>query len=302
MRSTLNIDRPGLARACRRFAVLLKASLLCLIAGACAAQAWGQTVAPVRAHAPDQAPGQAPDQASGKASGKAPLQLAVAANFAVPMQRLAQAFEAQTGHQVRISSGSTGKLYAQIVNGAPFDAFFAADTEAPARLEQSSHAVAGTRFTYAVGALALWSATPGLVDGAGEVLRRGQFRKLAVANPKTAPYGAAAVQVMQGLGVFDRLKDKLVQGESIAQAYQFVASGNAELGFVALSQLMPLEGPATGSLWRVPAHLHQPIRQDAVLLPRAQNKAAAQALWTFLASEPAHRLILQAGYRLPERP
>jgi molybdate transport system substrate-binding protein len=222
--------------------------------------------------------------------------VAVAANFAAPAKRLAEQFERRTGHRLRLSAGSTGKLYAQVRGGAPFDALLAADRETPARLERERLAVAGSRFTYAIGALALWSAQPGFVDGAG-VLRRGAFRHLAIANPKLAPYGAAARQAMEELGVWDALKDRVVQGENIAQTFQFVASGNAELGFVALSQLR--ERGSAGSAWRVPSPLHAPLYQDAVLLARGADNAAARQFLEFLHGAQARQLIVAYGYDVP---
>jgi len=225
--------------------------------------------------------------------------VAVAANFGAPMQRLAAAFEAQTGHTVRISVGATGKFYAQIRNGAPFDVLLSADDETPARLEADAAAVPGSRFTYAIGRLVLWSAQPGFVDAQGAVLAQGRFRHLAVANPKTAPYGAAAVEVLTRLGLIDALRPRFVQAENIAQAHQFVASGNAELGFVALSQVWRDGAPGSGSAWIVPAGLHAPIRQDAVLLRRGADNPAARALLAYLRSDAQARALIRAnGYEL----
>lgn len=222
--------------------------------------------------------------------------MAVAANFALPMQQLAGEFERASGHRVVLSSGATGKFYAQIRNGAPFDVLLSADDETPARLIAERLAIAGSQFTYATGRLVLWSAAPGRVDPQGEVLRRGDFRHLAMANPKTAPYGAAAVEVMKNLGVHDALKPRFVQGENIAQTHQFVSTGNAELGFVALSQVW-LDGALSGgSAWIVPAGLHQPLRQDAVLLVRGQGNPAAEALLGWLRSEKSRALIRRFGY------
>ncbi|MBT9485908.1 MAG: molybdate ABC transporter substrate-binding protein [Rubrivivax sp.] len=223
--------------------------------------------------------------------------VAVAANFAGPMARIAAEFTATTGHTLKLSSGATGKFYTQIVQGAPFDVLLSADDETPRRLVNEDHAVAGTAFTYAIGQLVLWSATPGLVDEQGAVLGAATWRHLAIANPKVAPYGAAAMQVLQARGLADTLAPRLVTGESIAQAYQFVATGNAELGFVALSQVAVPGQPAKGSMWRVPSALYGEIRQDAVLLkPGAQNPAAA-ALLAYLKTAPARALIEAHGYR-----
>lgn len=226
------------------------------------------------------------------------VQVAVAANFAAPMRAIAAEFERDTGHKAVLSSGSTGKFYAQIKNGAPFQVFLAADDETPARLEQEGAAVAGSRFTYAIGTLVLWSPRPGLVDDQGAVLRQGGFDHIALANPKLAPYGAAAVEVMQALGVHERLAPKFVQGESIAQAYQFVATENAQLGFVALSQVMEGGKLKGGSAWIVPAKLHAPIRQDAVMLTKGRASPAASALMDYLRGDKAREVIKAHGYNL----
>ncbi|MDQ7989383.1 MAG: molybdate ABC transporter substrate-binding protein [Candidatus Dactylopiibacterium sp.] len=224
------------------------------------------------------------------------VKVAVAANFAAPMQKIAQAFETASGHKAVVSVGSTGSIYAQIRNGAPFEVFLAADDETPAKLESEGAGVKGSRFTYAVGKLALWSATPGLVDAKGEVLRQGNFRKLAIANPKTAPYGAAGVEVMRKLGLADALAPRIVQGESIAQAWQFVSTGNAELGFVALSQIWQDGALKGGSAWIVPESDYTPIRQDAILLAKGEGKPAAQALMGFLKGDAARAVIQSYGY------
>jgi len=222
--------------------------------------------------------------------------VAVAANFSLPMQRIAQAFERATGHKAVVSIGSTGRFHAQVRHGAPFQVLLAADDETPARLEAEGLGVAGTRFTYAVGRLALWSVTPGRVDAQGEVLRQGGFDRLAIADPRLAPYGAAAMEVMEHLGLLAQLKPRLVQGESVAQAWQFVASGNAALGFVALSQVQADGRITQGSAWVVPARLHQPLRQDAVLLQPGRDRPAARALMAFLRSDEARAIIRAYGY------
>ncbi|MBU3693472.1 MAG: molybdate ABC transporter substrate-binding protein [Rhodocyclaceae bacterium] len=227
------------------------------------------------------------------------VQAAVAANFTAPMQKLAPLFEQQTGHRVVASYGSTGKLAAQIQNGAPFEVFLAADDETPAKLERNGAAVNGTRFTYAIGRLVLWSREPGRVDGNGEVLRGDSFDRLAIADPRLAPYGAAAVQTLRALGLHERLQPRLVTGENITQAHQFVATGNAQLGFVALSQVQVDGRIAEGSAWVVPARLHESIVQHAVLLAIGQDKPAARALLEFLRSEPARALIRKHGYDVP---
>lgn len=224
------------------------------------------------------------------------VQVAVAANFSAPMQQIAAAFEQDTGHKALLSMGSTGKLYAQIRNGAPFQVLLAADDETPARLEREGAAVPGTRFTYAVGRLMLWSKKPGLVDDKGAVLLRGEFDRIAIADPKLAPYGAAAVEVLNALHVQAAVQAKLVQGENIAQAYQFVSTGNATLGFVALSQVWADGKLSEGSGWLVPAQLHQPLRQDAVLLTSGKDNPAALALLAYLQTDKARRIIHAFGY------
>jgi molybdate transport system substrate-binding protein len=226
----------------------------------------------------------------------AEVQVAVAANFAGAMKALAADFEKATGHKAVLASGATGKFYAQIRSGAPFDVFLAADDETPARLDKEGAAVPGSRFTYATGKLVLWSAKPDLVDARGEVLQNGRFAHIALAAPKLAPYGAAAVETMTRLGVLARLAPKFVQGESIGQTFGFVSSGNAELGFVALSQVWEKGKLKSGSAWIVPAELHGPIRQDAVLLARGKNNAAAVALMAFLKSDAAKAVIRSFGY------
>lgn len=232
-------------------------------------------------------------------AGAGEVQVAVAANFAAPAKRIAEAFARATGHQVTQVTGSTGKFHAQIVNGAPFDLLLSADDETPAKLEQAGHAQPGTRFTYAVGRLVLWSAKPGVVDGEGAVLKRGDFRHLALANPKLAPYGQAAMETLAALGLADALRPRFVLGENIAQTHQFATSGNAELGFVALAQVAKDGRVADGSGWIVPAHLHQPIRQDAVLLARGRDNAAAKAFLEWLKGEAAQATIRGFGYDLP---
>jgi len=212
------------------------------------------------------------------------------------MQKIATAFERETGHKLVLSYGSTGRLYAQIRNGAPFEVFLSADDETPTRLETEGLAVAGSRFTYATGRLVLWSPQPGAVDAQAEVLRRPPIVPLAMADPKVAPYGRAAVQALAALGGLDAWRPRVVQGESIAQAHQFVASGNASMGLVALAQVSDHGRLLKGSAWVVPAHLHEPIRQDAVLLVRGQGHAAAAAFMRYLRSEPARALIRGHGY------
>lgn len=225
------------------------------------------------------------------------VQVAVASNFTAPMQALAVAFERETGHTVRMSFGASGKFYAQIKHGAPFEVLLSADDEKPAQLEKEGLTVPGSRFTYALGTLVLWSAQAGLVDAKGEVLTKGDFHKLAIAAPKLAPYGAAAMDVLNAMGVLAAVQPKLVQGENIAQTYQFVSTGNAELGFVALSQVMK-DGvlSAGGSAWIVPAKLHRPIRQDAVLLAKGRGNVAAEALLAYLKTDKTQTLLRAYGY------
>ena len=224
------------------------------------------------------------------------VHVAVAANFATPLKALAADFEKTTGHTMVLSAGATGKLYAQIKIGAPFDVFLAADDETPARLEKEGDAVTGSRFTYATGKLLLWSAQRDLVDGQGRILATGDFKHLAMAAPKLAPYGSAAVQTLTRLGLLAALTPRFVQGESIGQTYSFVASGNAELGFIALSQVYQNGKLSQGSGWIVPAHLHNPLRQDAVLLVRACHKPGATALLSFLKTERSKTVIRSFGY------
>ena len=248
------------------------------------------------------------------------VQVAVAANFAGPLGKMAAGFTAATGHAMKLSSGATGKFYAQIRSGAPFEVLLAADDETPKKLVHEGHAVAGTPFTYAIGRLVLWSAKPGFVDAEGRVLAGPGFAHLAIANPKVAPYGAAALQVLAARGLRETLAPRLVTAESIAQAYQFVATGNAELGFVALSQVIGAEGPQAGptagspehlraapsgirpsggragSWWLVPPSLYGPIRQDAVLLEAGRNNPAARALLAWLKTAPARAVIEAHGY------
>ncbi len=234
----------------------------------------------------------------GPSAGADELQVATAANFAAPMEQIATNFAKATGHKAIIISGATGKLYAQIRNGAPYAVLLAADEQTPRKLEEEGLAVAGQRFTYAIGKLVLFSAKPGFVDAGGEVLRAGKFRHLALANPKTAPYGAAAVEALHALGQFDSVQAKIVEGESIGQTFAFVVSGNAELGFVALSQLGPGASRATGSWWLVPQSLYAPIRQDACLLTKGAEQPAARAFMEYLRSENSRALIRAYGYDL----
>ena len=234
----------------------------------------------------------------GVAAQAGEVTVAVAANFTAPMQKIAKAFEQDTGHKAQLAFGATGKFYAQIKNGAPFALLLAADDETPARLEKEGLAVAGTRFTYATGRLALWSKSPNLVDDKGEVLRSNSFNKIAIADPKLAPYGMAAMEVIHKLGVQANVVPKLVQGESIGQTYQFVSTENAQLGFVALSQIS-IDGRITqGSAWVVPQSMHAPLKQEAGLLNAGKDNAAAHALLKYLQGDTAKAIITRYGYAL----
>ena len=228
----------------------------------------------------------------------ADVQVAVAANFAVPMARIGEAFTAATGHVAKVSTGSTGKFYTQIVSGAPFEVLLAADDETPKKLIAEGHAVAASNFTYAVGKLVLWSATPGFVDAQGTVLTSAKVKHVAIANPKLAPYGAAALELLKARGLADAVAPKLVTAESIAQAYQFVLTGNAEVGFVALSQVAVPGKPVVGSWWLVPQDQYGQIRQDVVLLKSGDKSSAAKALLDFLKSDAARQIIRDFGYGL----
>lgn len=228
----------------------------------------------------------------------ADTQVAVAANFTAPAKDIAAAFHTATGHTATLSFGSSGTFYTQIANGAPFEVFLSADADRPAKAEADGLAVPGSRFTYAVGRLVLYSTLPGLVDPAGAVFKTGTFAHLAIADPAAAPYGAAAIATIAKLGVTATLAPKLVTGSSITQAYQFVATGAAELGFVAQSQMIGVTG---GSRWLVPASLHPPIVQQAVLLKSGAANPAATAFITFLRSRQAVAIIRRYGYEVDAR-
>lgn len=224
------------------------------------------------------------------------VQVAVAANFAGPLARMAEGFTAASGHTLKVSAGATGKFYTQIQSGAPFEVLIAADDETPKKLIAEGLAVKASNFTYAIGKLVLWSAKPGFVDADGQVLAGKGFDHLAIANPKVAPYGAAGLEVIKARGLTDAITPRLVTAESIAQAYQFVSTGNAELGFVALSQVAVPGKPVVGSYWLVPSGLYSEIRQDAVLLKTGESNAAAKALLDYLRSTPAKAVISSYGY------
>ncbi|WP_044871819.1 molybdate ABC transporter substrate-binding protein [Pseudomonas sp. LFM046] len=228
----------------------------------------------------------------------AEVQVAVAANFTAPIQAIAKDFEKDTGHKLVAAYGATGQFYTQIKNGAPFEVFLSADDTTPAKLEQEGDSVPGSRFTYAIGTLVLWSPQAGYVDAKGDVLKAGQYKHLSIANPKTAPYGVAATQVLDKLGLSQTVKPKLVEGQNIAQALQFVSSGNAELGFVALSQVYKDGKITSGSAWIVPAEMHEPIRQDALILKKGESNPAAKALVEYLKGPKAAEVIKSYGYQL----
>jgi len=227
------------------------------------------------------------------------VSVAVAANFSAPMERIAALFQQDSGHTLKVSFGSSGKFYAQIKAGAPFDVFLSADEKNPQLLEDGGLAAKGSRFVYALGKLVLWSAKPGYVDAKGAVLGKGDYGKIAYADPRLAPYGVAAQEALQKMKLWDKVQGKLVTGESIGQTYQFAASGNAELAFIALSQVTKDGKVSEGSYWLVPAEMYSPIRQSAVQLTEAKDKAAAQAFLKFLQSEKAKAVMRSFGYELP---
>jgi len=226
------------------------------------------------------------------------VQVAVAANFTAPIQAIAADFEKDTGHKLVAAYGATGQFYTQIKNGAPFEVFLSADDTTPEKLEKEGDTVKGSRFTYAIGTLALWSAKEGYVDPKGDVLKKNQYQHLSIANPKAAPYGLAATQVLEKLKLTEATKAKIVEGQNITQAYQFVSTGNAELGFVALSQIYKDGKVSSGSAWIVPASMHDPIKQDAVILNKGKDNAAAKALVDYLKGPKAAAVIKSYGYQL----
>lgn len=228
------------------------------------------------------------------------VRIAVAANFAEPIKELGELFHKSTGHTVISSLGATGQLYSQIKNGAPVDIFLSADLATPHKLVEEGDAVKETEIVYAIGKLVLWSQTPALVDNQGNVLKTGTFNHLAIANPKISPYGATAKQVLEKLGIWDSLQSKIVQGTSIAQTYQFVATGNAELGFIALSQYRSIPQDSLGSHWLVPQEWYDKILQGAVLLKKSKNNPAATAFMAFLSTDKAAKAVIEKyGYVLP---
>lgn len=229
----------------------------------------------------------------------AEIKVAVAGNFAQPMKDIAAEFEKDTGHKLNLTQGATGKFYAQITNGAPFEVFLSADDETPTKLVKEGKAIAGTQFTYAIGRLVLWSPDEKLVDQGGGVLKTDKFKFLSIANAKVAPYGRAAVQTMQKLGVLTAIEPRVVQGESITQTHQFVTTGNAQLGFVALSQVWENNRIKSGSGWIIPEEMHEQLRQDIVLLNPGKDSTSATALVNYLKSEKSKKIIGRYGYKLP---
>jgi molybdate transport system substrate-binding protein len=235
------------------------------------------------------------------AAGAGEVQVAVASNFAKPLEAIGEKFKTATGHEIKVSAGATGKLYAQIENGAPFEVFLSADSKTPKKLIEGKFAEAGTAFTYSFGTLVLWSSKDGYVDDKGDVLKKGEFQHLSIANPKTAPYGTAGMEVLEKLGLTAAITPKFVQGENITQTYDFVSTGNAELGFVALSQVQKDGKLKSGSVWLVPQDMYAPLAQNAVLLTKGKDNAAAKALLEYLKTADAQAIMTGYGYALPKR-
>lgn len=226
------------------------------------------------------------------------IRVAVASNFTAPAKEIADKFEQDTGNTVELSFGSSGKFYAQLSNGAPFEVFLSADQEKPEALINDDLALADSRFTYAEGQLALWSANPDKVDSEGKILDQDDFNRLALANPKLAPYGLAALQTLETLELVDKTETKWVTGNNISQTFQYVDTSNADIGFVALSQITQGNNITHGSAWIVPAEFYLPIRQDAVLMKSAERNATAQAFLDYLKSDQAHQVIQSYGYKV----
>jgi molybdate transport system substrate-binding protein len=226
------------------------------------------------------------------------IRVAVAANFTAPVKLIVEQFQADTGHTVKLSFGSTGKFYSQIQSGAPFDVLLAADDTTPLKMAKEGLGIPGSQFTYAIGKLVLWSKSPGYVDAKGRVLQS-KFNKLAIANPKLAPYGVAAQETLQSLGLWDSVQSRIVMGESITQTMQFADTGNAAMAFIAQSQASKDGKPFEGSSWVVPQHMYTPIRQDGIVLAAAQDKVAAEAFMKYLKGAKAIAVIKSFGYALP---
>ena len=227
--------------------------------------------------------------------------VAVASNFSGAIKELEQVFEMESGHLIETVFGSSGRFFAQISNGAPFHVFLSADQDKPVALNKAGLVVEESRFTYALGKLVLWSSQSNLVDSTGQVLKQNNFRRLAIANPRLAPYGIAAIEALENLGLVSGIQGKIIQGENIAQAYQFVSTGNVELGLVAFSQVLQQDRITSGSSWIIPANLYNPIRQDAVLLRNGANNQAAIAFLKFIRSEPGRAIIESFGYQVEMR-
>lgn len=230
--------------------------------------------------------------------------VAVASDFTKPMTEIAEAFEKTTGHSAKLSFGSSGKAFAQIQSGAPFEVYLSASEKYPLELEKSGHAVPDSHFVYAIGKLVLWSPKPGYVDEQGAILKTGTFKHIALADPSHAPYGVVAEEVMSHIGVVDKLRPLFVMGENISQTYQFVSTGNAELGFVGLAQVIDVNTGkiASGSGWVVPDNLHSPFNQTAALLTTGAENPAASALLNFLKSPAALSIIEKYGFGIPKQP
>ena len=234
----------------------------------------------------------------GQTSWSATVLVAVAANFSKPMTEIVSQFEKATGHSAKLSFGSSGKFVSQLENGGPFEVLLSADEKGPEKLEQAGLTVPNSRFVYALGKLVLWSAKPNCVDDKGKILMTSNFKHLALADPKVAPYGAAAIDVLEKMKLLEKLQPLFVQGENIAQTYQFISTANAELGFLALSQVIKNGKIVGGSSWIIPDNLHAPIRQGAVLMKIGAENPAARALIDYLKSIPALAIIKKYGYDL----
>jgi molybdate transport system substrate-binding protein len=232
----------------------------------------------------------------------AQLRIAVAANFIVPMQAVVGEFEKQNNIKVDLSPASTGTLFTQIENGAPYDLFFAADIVRPKKLEDEGRIIVDSRFTYAIGKIVLWGRDDDLAEDFADlesILSSDRFRRLSIANPDLAPYGEAAQEALQQLGDWDDLQSKIVRGENINQAYQFVRSGNAQLGIIALSQITRPDREISGSHWEIPEALYKPIEQQAVILSESTNQQMAASFMEFMKSDEIGLLIREFGYKLP---
>ena len=229
------------------------------------------------------------------------VHVAVASNFILPAQEIARAFESETSNQIKLSNGSSGKFYAQIKQGAPFQVFLSADSQTPERLSREGVALPSTQITYAIGKLVLWSANGEMITNDASILDKNIFKKIAIANPELAPYGKAAIETLNQLGQYNQIQSKIVWGENIAQTHQFVLTGNAQLGFVSASQVMREGKFIEGSGWVVPESLYQPILQDAILLTRGKNSSAAIAFLKYLESTQSQSIIQKFGYGISKK-